>query len=301
MSKLTSQRGLDIRHKALFLVGSNHGVVDMKQWILAVVVFFGLIELGMAASLAPEHEMRRLLIVADESIRAERYGTAKDALSKISALKIAPDVRYFYFQGLVEAHEGNAGAAENALVDYVNKAGSEAEYYQSALHMITELGNETSGKPKEPKSDIDWSQVVVSQNDQYLANLKRLYLTNDDTEALEEHINGILAANVFVPGRIRNLNENEGVHYRVSANAKNDIVVQITDYSDPANASHSLNRLGVFGVDPYVRTDCDYSRHACWLRHPIEPQEKWIVIGENQAALQELTKAMTQLIRILQN
>ena len=272
----------------------------MKQWILAVVVFFGLIESGMAASLAPEHEMQRLLMIADESIRAERYETAKEALTKISALKIEPEVRYFYFQGLVEAHDGNTEAAENALVDYVNKAGSEAEYYQTALHMITELGNETADKPKEPKSDIDWSQVVVSQNDQYLANLKRLYLTTDDTKALLEHINSILAANVFVSGRIRNLNENEGVHYRVSANSKNEIVVQATDYSDPANVSHTLNRLGVFGVDPYMRSDCDFSRRTCWLKHPVEPQEKWIVIGENQAALQELTRAMTQLVRTLQ-
>ncbi len=272
----------------------------MKQWILAVVVIFGFIESGMAASLAPEHEMQRLLIIADENIRAENYVAAKDALDKISVLKLEPEVRYYYFQGLVEAHAGNLQAAEDALVDYVNKAGSEAKYYEAALRKITELGSDASGRPSEPKSDIDWSQVVVSQNDQYLANLKRLYLTNSDTKALLEHINGILAANVFVAGRLRNLNENEGVHYRISTNSNNEIVVQTTDYTNPANASHNLNRLGVFGIDPYIRTDCNFDRRECWLKHPVEPEEKWIVIAENQAALQELTRAMTQLVRMLQ-
>ncbi len=276
----------------------------MKQWIFAVllakILVLGTVGQAVGASLAPEHEMQRLLLVADESIKSMEYGKAKSALDKIGELAIDPEVKYFYFKGLVDANSGERNMARDALVEYVNRAGSDGEYYEKALRLITELESETTESASTSKSEIDWSQVVTSENDQYLAGLRKLYLTNNDEKALLEHINSLLKANVYVPGRIRHLNQNEGRVFRISANSKDEVVVQETDYTQSGNASHSLSRLAVFGVDPYIKSDCNTDHRECWLWHPVETQEKWIVIADNKEALGELTRAMTALIRLLQ-
>ncbi|WP_020407692.1 hypothetical protein [Hahella ganghwensis] len=274
----------------------------MKQWIIAVLLakalMFGAAGQVMGATLAPEHEMQRLLLVADESIKTLDYADAKSALDKIAELSIEPEVSYFYFKGLVDANYGENDSAANALVEYVNRAGNEGEYYEQALRLITDLENKKAASTT--KSDIDWSQVISSENDQYLASLKKLYLTSSDKNALVEHINGILKANVYVPGRIRHLDKNEGRVFRISTNSQDELVVQETDYTQSGNANHTLSRMGVFGVDPYVGSDCNFDRRECWLWHPVESQDKWIVITDNQKALSELSRAMTALIRQLQ-
>ncbi|OZG72569.1 hypothetical protein BTA51_15780 [Hahella sp. CCB-MM4] len=275
----------------------------MKQWIFAVllaeILVLGTAGQAVSATLAPEHEMQRLLLVADESIKSMDYGKAKSALDRIGELAIDPEVKYFYFKGLVDANSGEREAARDALVEYVNRAGSEGEYYEKALRMITELDTERAESTPANKPEIDWSQVVTSENDQYLAELKKLYLTNSDEKAVLEHINSILKENVYVSGRIRHLDKNEGRVFRISTNSKDELVVQETDYTKSGNASHTLSRLPVFGVDPYVQSDCNFERRECWLWHPVD-KDKWIVIADNQEALGELSRAMTALIRLLQ-
>ncbi len=264
-----------------------------------VVLLSMLIGIAQAASLAPEHELQRLLIVAKESINSADFNTTRTVLDKIEALGIDPGADYHYYLGQLEANTGNLQAASDAFINYVNAAGSEGQYYQTSLRMITQLERQQeAAKPQAPPEDI--SDLLVGEGDQYLSQLRQLYLAKDDISALIEHINGLLAANVYVPGRIRYVGSKEGIVYKITTNAQQELVVQESDYLDE-RPDHNLFRISVYGVDPYLRSECDFNQRRCWLNHPIERQNHWITIADNQEALTELAKAMTQLIRRLQN
>ncbi|AZZ91115.1 tetratricopeptide repeat protein [Hahella sp. KA22] len=254
-----------------------------------------------ADSLAPEHEMRRLLFVAEESIEAERFAQAQEALDKVAELNITPTVQYYFYRGRVAMKSGEYEKAREAFVRYVNLAGSDGDYYEESLRAITRLDDQLKPPKQTAEStSIDWSKVVENGSGEYLQKLRGLYLAGSDQSALVQHINSLLAANVYIPSRIRKLNEEEGIVYRVSVNSRNEIVLQETNYLS-ANVSHNVSRFKVFGVDPYVRTGCDLNQRACWLWNPENQDEKWLMITENKSAVDELSRAMTELIKLLQS
>jgi len=269
----------------------------MYRYLLILLVLVQVWAIN-AANLAPEHELQRLLIVAKESLDANDNEQARSTLNKIDQLGIDPGIDYFYFLGQLEANTGNRGTAKAALINYVNQAGKEGEYYQRALRLITSVENEVEDQATKPAS-VDMGDVLVSEGDEYINRLQRLYLTNQPIQALTEHVNSILAENVYVPGRIRRPGTNEGLIYKVSTNSIQELVVQESDYRSE-RPGHSMQRLPVFGVDPYINSDCDSISRSCWLYHPLD-QRRWITIAERPAALAELSKALTQLIRQLQN
>ena len=254
---------------------------------------------GLASSLAPEHELQRLLIIAKENLETENDSKAREALERVQALQIDAGANYYFYLGQIEANDGNNEAATNALAEYVNRAGSEGEYYERALRLVTAIEQEAESNvvPVQPK---DQQVALTGEREQYSARLKRLYLTENLQQALLDHINSILIDNVYVPGRIRHPGKNEGLMYKVSVSSQGEVVVQESDFRGGRNG-HSMQSLPVFGVDPYIESDCDSNSRQCWLNHPLENQDRWITIADNPNALTELSKALTQLIRQLQD
>lgn len=254
---------------------------------------------GVASSLAPEHELQRLLIIAKENLDAEDDAKARQALERIVALDIDAGANYYFYLGKLEANSGNIEAATSALIEYVNRSGSEGEYYDRSLRLITQL--EQSVVPESAPAQQNTRNVALTgEREQYVTRLKTLYLTDNTEQALLDHINSILVDNVYVPGRIRRPGINEGLVYKVSVNSLNEVVVQESDYRK-GRYGHSMQSLPVFGVDPYLRSDCDNNLRMCWLSHPLENRDRWITIADNPTALNELSKALTNLIRQLQN
>jgi len=256
---------------------------------------------GVATNLAPEHELERLMIVAKESLVAGNYGVAREALDSIENLNADPGVDYLFYRGQLEAKSENNAEASAALVSYVNEAGKGGEYYQSALRLITLLEQrKLSEQNATTAASTEADQTLQSESQNYLSQLQELYLSQSPVRALTEHINSILAENIFVPGRLRHPQVNEGLVYKVSINSAKEVVVQESDYRLQI-PGHSMRRAAVFGVDPYVAGECDVTLRMCWIYHPVEKQERWITIADNSDALRELSKAMSQLIRQLQN
>jgi hypothetical protein len=251
-----------------------------------------------ASTLAPEHELQRLLIVARESLQAADNAQTREALKRIEELGIDAGANYYFYLGQLEANSGNRDAANTALIEYVNRAGSEGEFYQRALRLITKL---EQTKPAETalSDPKDLSGALTGERNQYIASLKKLYLTDNPEQALVEHINSILSENIFIPGRIRRPGSNEGLVYKVATNSLKELVIQESDYRK-ARPGHSMQSIPVYGVDPYLSGECDYNQRMCWLSHPLKSQQRWITIADNPSALTELSKALTQLIRQLQ-
>ena len=234
-----------------------------------------------------------------ESLAGGDYLVAREAMEKIDELPVSPGTDYFFYRGQLEVNAENDHEANAALVIYVNKAGREGEYYQQALRLITAL-EQRKILDSDTSARLAEAGQISGDGEDYMAQLQKLYLTQSPVRALTEHINSILAENTFVPGRIRHPGLNEGLVYKVSVNSVREVVVQESDYRR-TTPGHNMRRAVVYGVDPYIANECDYDRRMCWLYHPVEKQERWITIADNKEALTELSRAMTQLIRQLQN
>ncbi len=58
--------------------------------------------------------------------------------------------------------------------------------------------------------------------------------------------------------------------------------------------------MDVYGVDPFIKYNCDYDRYICWLYHPINQHDRWILLDRNDDAAKELSEAMGRLIQSVQ-
>jgi hypothetical protein len=92
-----------------------------------------------AMSLPPEMEADRLLLSAETKLDKKDYGAAGLDLEKIRALNIKLPVDYYYQYGRYLGISRQAAEAKKNLEIYLDKAGKEGKYYDSALKWYTYL------------------------------------------------------------------------------------------------------------------------------------------------------------------
>ncbi len=91
----------------------------------------------------------------------------------------------------------------------------------------------------------------------------------------------------------------KGVQYVLSLSG-NELQLQEKRYDKAGAPTLLVSRMDVFGVDPFVKYSCDFDRYVCWLYHPVNQYDRWILIDRNEAAVKELSEAMSRLIKSLQ-
>src|SRR5690554_2041562 len=116
-------------------------------------------------SLAPEHEIRRLMLATEEAVAAERWGEASEYLNRLQKMDSEKPADYFFYRGRAMLQAGHLNEARAALEAYVGRAGVDGQHYQQSLKLITDIEKENranvralangNGDVKEPVAIIE--------------------------------------------------------------------------------------------------------------------------------------------------
>jgi len=268
--------------------------------LLALLIFVPAIlwaASSYASGLPPAHEAKRLMLAAQNSISAEQWDKAEQQLKSVAALEVPLPAKFHYMHGQVLLQRSEFAMAQKSFEVYVLQAGEEGEFYISALEMITEADErKETVKPKAPNTD---ALKLEKAKDEYLESLKKLYLTDDDKQALVLQINNILSNSPYHGSRIKQQGVKAGVRYSINLTGS-ELQVQEKRYDKKGAPSLVVNRMDVYGVDPFIKYNCDYDRYVCWLYHPINQYDRWILLDRNKDAAKELSEAMGRLIQSVQ-
>ncbi|MBP8236533.1 MAG: hypothetical protein KAX63_02320 [Pseudomonas sp.] len=139
-----------------------------------------------------------------------------------------------------------------------------------------------------------------AEQSNYLLELKRLYLTQDERQALFAHCNDLLKTYALRAA------------YQVSQTQRQDLVYQLrqgeagelllreeTRGQQGTDLAVRNRRIGIFGADPFVRYECPASGISCVLHNPNDGSPLLTIVRDHKGAA-ELAKALSFLIRNLQ-
>ncbi len=266
------------------------------KWLL---VFFILIpSLALATGLPPEHEAKRLLLAVQHSIDSQQWGKAEQQLKAIAELEVPLAEKFHYMHGQVLFHQSEYNLAQKSLEIYVLQAGEEGEFYIQSLEMITEADEKKRiVTPAPPTNTADLK--LEKGKDDYLESLKALYLTDSSIAALVLRINSILSTHPYQGARVTKKDANKGAKYSINV-IGNELQIQEKKYDKDGAPTLLVNKMDMYGVDPFVKFGCDYDRYICWLYHPVNQYDRWILIDRDKNAAKELSEAMARLIKLLQ-
>tara|TARA_R110001592_G_scaffold68269_5_gene209152 strand:+ start:1792 stop:2643 length:852 start_codon:yes stop_codon:yes gene_type:complete len=264
-----------------------------------------------SSSLPPEHESARLLLVVEEAVTNNNWSLADENLSKMADLQVELPVPFFFYNGWVHFKQERFAKAQRSLEHYVVKVGHSGAFYSDALRLLTSVENSLSNESRKAAngqlsskgvgSGEDDSQeplLVNKERDAYVQSLKALFLTDNPVQALVMQINSLLSAHPFTGSRLKKADDKQGVKFQISIQ-DNLIVLQEKNY-DGGFPKLSANRLEVNGMDPFIRFDCSNKDISCWLYHPSDTHEKWIIVDNDELVVRDLSQAFTRLIQLLQ-
>lgn len=153
----------------------------------------------------------------------------------------------------------------------------------------------TAVKAAEPAPELSGAEQA-----RYLNELKHLYLTNDERQALLQQSNQLLETYglraAFQVGQTQRRDQ----IYQLSVGAPGELLIhQQTREADGVNMAVRNQRLSVYGVDPYIQYDCPPSEQVCVLKNP-QDGSPWLTIRRDHQGAAQLAKALTFLLRNLQ-
>ena len=265
----------------------------------------------IASSLPPEHESARLLLVIEEAVNHANWKLADQSLSKMAELDVDLPISFFFYNGWVHLKNKRLEKAQHSLEHYVIKAGTSAAFYSDALRLLTAVGGELKVQAGEKEkadstkflSNSDESSsneplLINKERDAYVQSLQALFLTDSPIQALVMQVNSLLSAHSYTGSRIKKTSEKQGIKFQVSIQ-DNMIVLQERNFQS-GFPQLSAVKLEVSGIDPFIRFDCSNNEASCWLYHPTDQHEKWLLIDHDELVASELSQAFTRLIQALQ-
>ncbi len=148
------------------------------------------------------------------------------------------------------------------------------------------------------------SEVQLSGEEQarYLAELKRLYLTGNERQALLAHSNALLDTYALRAGYQlgKAPAQRSDLRYQLSIAGPGELGVRQETRSGQSNSlAVSNQRLSVFGLDPYIHYECPADGISCVLNNPADGRP-WITVLRDHQGAADLAKAISFLIRNLQ-
>ncbi|RBP26549.1 hypothetical protein DET50_11740 [Marinobacter pelagius] len=256
---------------------------------------------GQVQALAPEHEMRRLMLATEEAVNAGSWGEAGEYLNRLQQLEAEKPAEYFFYRGRVMLQAGHLNEAQAALEAYVTKAGTEGSEYQQALKLITDVertrksGSADQANGKQPPKVA----VIEPAGDQRLSSLKKLYLTNNDRDALLMHLNSLLdMAGWRADQTVVRLDKPADVAYEVSA-TESVISFQEIRREEGSRLVRKTQTMEVYGVNPMIEWGCEAAVASCWIYDPRDGS-RLMQLGYNRERAGEIAQTLGQLVRHLQ-
>lgn len=255
-------------------------------------------------SLAPEHEVRRLMLATEEAVAAKNWGEAGEYLNRLQGLEGEKPVDYYYFRGRVMQESSHFNEAQSALETYVSRAGSEGRHYRDALTRITAI--EKSRKEQRSMQDQNQASkresvaIIEPAGQQDMASLRKLYLVDSDREALTIHLNSLLeVAGWRADQRVVRLDVPADVSYRVAA-GDDQIEVQESRREEDGRITKNTQSITVYGISPQVQWDCQPSVATCWVYDPRDGS-RLLKLGPDRDRAEEIAGTLGRLIKTLQN
>jgi hypothetical protein len=152
-----------------------------------------------------------------------------------------------------------------------------------------------------PTALAEDSTASLSSSEQanYLAELKALYLTESERQALLAHSNSLLDSYALRAAYQVGQPRREDRLYQLQVSAPGELLLREEVRGQDGAIRVSNQRLSVYGVDPYLRYECPRSGASCVLHNPHDGRPLLSIRRDHQGAA-ELAKALSFLIRNLQ-
>jgi len=266
-----------------------------------------------AATIPPEMEAARLILAAKSALDNQQLTEAQDYLTRAQALNTPLTHSFYFYQGKVSFLKSELKQAQQQLIKFAQQIKPDDLHYEETLALLTEIEKQSSIEKtptQPPKPQIEWhSEKAVSP---YIERLKNLYLTDQGKDALEQHINDLLRAYPFrqapaniIPGNNATRNSKRVQHqtYNIQTTRQGAIKTHLTTHRPNAtpnkNVELNISEISVYGLHHRIGFKCNDINQSCWLKNPIN-NSVWLKLGNNQPAAQELAKAMSHLVKVMQ-
>lgn len=144
------------------------------------------------------------------------------------------------------------------------------------------------------------AQLSGAEQARYLNELKHLYLTNDERQALLAQSNELLDTYAVRAAFQVGEAERRDQVYQLSVGAPGELLIQQkVRLAEGFDMAVRNRRLAVFGVDPYIQYDCPPFERVCVLKNP-QDGSPWLTIRRDHHGAAELAKALSFLLRNMQ-
>lgn len=144
-----------------------------------------------------------------------------------------------------------------------------------------------------PKAALDGQEQT-----RYLDQIRKLYLTSSDRQALIEHCNALLRSYALRAGYQVGQAQPEDILYQLAASDAGELLIR-KEIRAEGRVEVRNERLSIFGVDPYIRYVCPAGGITCDIKNPADGRP-WLTIVRDHQGAAELAKAISFLIRNLQ-
>lgn len=276
----------------------------LQRYSFLFIFLTSIIWASAAQSLKPEYEADRLLMAAEEAVAENDFTLAAKHLDKASQLGIELPADYDFLNGKLLQRKGDLSDAREKLESYVDREGSEGLYYREALGLITEIEKKQNQKQEITSLDKNAlnqkAEIRLSEtSEEYIAKLRTRYGLKESKLALTAHINSLLKANAYTnAGVVAGSRLGTPSQHRISSTSAGELV-SLNRIGDAESDPFREDRFPVYGLSPTIRFDCGRSAASCWILHPVT-KRPWLQIRENERTANEVAKAISQLIRVLQ-
>lgn len=276
----------------------------LQRYSFLFVFLTSIIWASAAQSLKPEYEADRLLMAAEEAVAENDFTLAAKHLDKASQLGIELPADYDFLNGKLLQRKGDLSDARKKLENYVDREGNEGLYYREALGLITEIEKKQNQKQEITSLDKNAlnqkAEIRLSEtSEEYIAKLRTRYGLKESKLALTAHINSLLKANAYTnAGVVAGSRLGTPSQHRISSTSAGELV-SLNRIGDAESDPFREDRFPVYGLSPTIRFDCGRSAASCWILHPVT-KRPWLQIRENERTANEVAKAISQLIRVLQ-
>ncbi|MEX0605269.1 MAG: hypothetical protein WD623_16065 [Marinobacter sp.] len=289
------------------IIGIRKGIamLTMNRWpgrlVFQGLTLAGVLATSSVAALEPEHETRRLMLATEQAVADENWGDAGEYLNRLQGVEVEKPPEYLFYRGRVMLEADHYNEAKSALENYVDKTGTDGQYYKEALQLITAVEKEqkASSKRAEKASGEEPVAVIEAAGREPLERLQQLYLTDNPTNALTLHLNSLLELNGWRQDqRIVRTGSVPDLLYRVSVQS-GEINIQESRTTENGEVRLSSQSLPVYGISPEVRWDCVAAEQACWVYDPRNESRLFRLAGDKKLTA-EAAQTLGRLIKSTQ-
>ncbi|HWV08606.1 hypothetical protein [Pseudomonas sp.] len=144
------------------------------------------------------------------------------------------------------------------------------------------------------------SGLSSAEQADYLREIKQLYLTQDERQALLAHSNDLLKTYALRAGYQVGQAQRQDLFYQLRLGAPGELLLREEVRGEKGTDIAVRNqRVELFGVDPFIRYDCPQAGISCVLHNPVDDRPLLSIVRDHKGAA-ELAKALSFLIRNLQ-